>query len=117
MHRRACAWGLPDNKDLTKSGASLAWGSNTLVEAPTLNALETFTIAQLALKQDTLTAGTGISISGATISATGGGSALELAVNGTTQSATKLDFLANEATLSSGTLYIGNPRCTALKLW
>ena len=64
-----------------------------------------------------MTAGTGISISGATISATGG-STLQLAVDGTTQAgATRLDFLANEATLSGSTLYIGNHRCTALKLW
>ena len=106
-----------DNKDLTKSGAQLAWGGNTLVEAPTLNALETYTIAQLALKQDTLTAGTGISISGATISATGG-SGLELAVNGTVQSgATRLDLLANEATLSGTTLLLGPPLTTRVGLW
>ena len=112
-----------DNKDLTKSGAQLAWGSNALVEAPTLNALESYTIAQLALKQGTLTAGTGISISGATISATGGGggsggSALELAVNGALQSgATRLDLLANEATLSGTTLLVGPPLTTRVGLW
>ena len=106
-----------DNKDLTKSATgTLVWGSNDIVEAPTLNALETYTIAQLALKQDVLTAGTNITISNNTISATGG-STLEVAVNGTTQAATKLDFLANEAVLSSGTLLIGPPLTTRVGLW
>ena len=106
-----------DNKDLTKSGASLVWGSNTLVEAPTLNALETYTIAQLATKQDTLTAGANVTISNNTISATGG-SALELAVNGTTQTgATRLDLLANEAVLSGATLLVGPPLTTRVGLW
>ena len=106
-----------DNKDLTKSGASLAWGGNTLVESPTLAATEAYLQTQIGGKQDAMIIGSGLSLSGTTLSATGG-SALDLAVNGTTQAGvTELDFLANEATLSGSTLYIGNPRCTALKLW
>ena len=61
-------------------------------------------------KQDTLTAGSNITISGNTISATGGGSgggsSLTLQADGVTQAATTLNFLQNNALLSGGVLNV-----------
>ena len=62
----------------------------------------------LNAKQDTLTAGANITISGNTIASTGGGSGswLILQLDGVNQTATTLNFIQNNAVLSNGVLNI-----------
>ena len=60
----------------------------------------------LNAKQATLTAGSNITISNNTISATSGSNPLILQVDGVTQTATTLNFLQNNALLANGVLNV-----------
>ena len=64
--------------------------------------------SSVATKQNTLTAGSNITITGNTIASTGGGSgsSLILQVDGVSQNATTLNFIQNDAVLSGGVLNV-----------
>ena len=84
--------------------------TDTLYTHPTAHPISMITGLQTALnaKQDNLVAGSNITISGNTISATSGGSgsSLTLQVNGVAQTATTLNFIENDAVLSGGVLNV-----------
>ena len=82
--------------------------SDTIYSKPSNEPISYITGLQTALnsKQNTLTAGSNITISGSTISATSGGSSLILQLDGVNQTATTLAFIQNNAVLSNGVLNI-----------
>ena len=105
------SWGtdiVTTNNHLTtvlSSYETIANVNSLLTNYTTTSALTTL----LNAKQNTLTAGSNITISNNTISATGGGSggsSLVLQVDGVTQTATTLNFLQNNALLSNGVLNV-----------
>ena len=85
------------DSDLT---GKLRWDGDVIVTNTSLT-------TELATKQDTLIAGSNITITGNTIASTGGsGSSLTLQLDGVTQTATTLNFIQNDALLSGGVLNV-----------
>jgi len=82
--------------------------TDTIYSKPAYEPISYITGLQTALnaKQDTLTAGTNITISNNTISATSGGAPLILQLDGVNQTATTLNFIQNNAVLSGGILNV-----------
>ena len=99
--------GKVDNNKVLTNVPSGALFTDTIYSKPAAEPISYITGLQTALnaKQNTLTAGSNITITGNTISSSGGsGSSLTLQLDGVTQNATTLNFIANNAILSNGIL-------------
>ena len=99
---------VDDSQILTNVPAGAIF-TDTLYTHPASHPISMITGLQTALnlKQDNLVAGSNITISGNTISSTGGsGSSLNLQLNGVAQTATTLNFIENDAVLPGGVLNV-----------
>ena len=100
--------GKVDNSQVLTNVPLDALFSDTIYSKPSNEPISYIAGLQTALnaKQNTLTAGSNITITGNTIASASGGSSLILQVNGVAQTASVLNFVENNALLSNGILNV-----------
>jgi hypothetical protein len=87
---------------IVKSGSTLSIDNSILVTEEEFNQFKTLNSAEINAKQETLTAGTGISIVGNVISATGGGGGGGVSVDAYSKTETDALLSTKQDTLSAG---------------
>lgn len=87
---------------IVKSGSTLSVDDSILVTEEEFNQFKTLNSAEINAKQETLTAGTGISIVGNVISATGGGGGGGVSVDAYSKTETDALLSTKQDTLSAG---------------
>ena len=87
---------------IVKSGSTLSIDDSILVTEEEFNQFKTLNSAEINTKQETLTAGTGISIVGNVISATGGGGGGGVSVDAYSKTETDALLSTKQDTLSAG---------------